>query len=385
MELTAKQQTIELIRQATNILLLTHKNPDGDSLGSIVALTEALKKLDKNPTAISVDKVPQFLQFLPGLDQLKAEINHSNDLILHLDVSKVQIKNLGYKQLQEDKKVAIVISPKAGRFEKADISFPEPKPSYDLVIVLDTPDLARLGSVADKFADVFYEIPVINIDHHPGNDYFGKVNWIDLTATSTAEILVSLLESLGRDKNLLDADIATALLTGITTDTASFQNANTTPKSFTVAAQLVAAGARQQEIIRHIYKTKPLSTLKLWGQALSHIKENREHSYVYSTLTKRDFDAAGAQEAESSGVIDDLLKSAAGSRFVVLFSEKHGGIHASLRAVEKGVDLTRLANQFGGGGHDLAAAFEIEGGNIEHDLGKALEKINNFLNENKAQ
>ncbi len=383
MELTPKQQTIELIRQAQNILLLTHRNPDGDSLGSLLALTMALKKLDKNPTPISLDPTPQFLQFLPNQSLLQKEINHSNDLIMHLDVSKVQIKNLGYKQLPELEKVAIVISPKAGRFEKSDITFPDLKPNYDLVVVLDTPDLTRLGSIADSFADVFYEIPVVNIDHHPGNDYFGKVNWIDLTATSTAEILVALLESLGREKNLLDEDIATCLLTGITTDTASFQNANTTPKSFTVAAQLVAAGGRQQEIVRHIYKTKPLSTLKLWGQALSHIEENKEFNFVYSTLTKEDFKNAGAEEPESSGVIDDLIKSADGSKFVVLFSEKRGGLHASLRSIEKGMNLTQIANLFGGGGHDLAAAFEIPNGSVAKNLTQILQKIGDYLRAQK--
>jgi phosphoesterase RecJ-like protein len=375
MELTPKQQTIELVRQANNILLLTHKNPDGDSLGSILALAMALKKLDKNPTAISIDPTPQFLQFLPGQDLLEKDINYSNDLIMHLDVSKVQIQNLGYKHLRDQQKVAIVITPKTGRFEKTDITFPETKPNYDLVMVLDTPDLARLGSIADNFADLFYETPVVNIDHHPGNDYFGKVNWIDLTATSTAEILVALLESLGREKSLLDAEIATCLLTGITTDTSSFQNANTTPKSFTVAAQLVAAGARQQEIVRHIYKTKPLSTLKLWGQALSHIEENTECGFVYSTLTKEDFTMAGASEPESSGVIDDLLKSADGSKFVMLASEKRGGLHVSLRSIEKGTDLTLIANLFGGGGHDMAAAFEIANGTVTKDMPQILEKI----------
>ncbi len=379
MELTPKQQTIELVRQAENILLVSHKNPDGDALGSLLALTMALKKLGKNPTAYMFDEVPQYLKFLPSQDLLSKEVQQGNDLVLHLDVSTVQIGNLGYKQLPDEKKVAIVITPKAGRFTKEDVSFPEVKPDYDLVIVLDTPDLKRLGDIADSKPDLFYDATVINIDHHPGNDYFGKVNWIDLTATSTAEILVALLESLGRDKSLLDPEIATALLTGIITDTASFQNANTTPKSFTVAAQLVAAGARQQEIIRHVYKTKPLSTLKLWGQALMHIKQSEEHNFIYSTLTKQDFATAGAAEYESSGVIDDLLKTAEGSRFVLLASEKMGGLHVSLRALEKGIDLTQVAELFNGGGHDLAAAFEIPEGSVAKDMETIIAKISDFL------
>ncbi len=385
MELTPKQQTIELIRQAENILLVSHKNPDGDALGSILALSMALKKLGKNPTAYQADAIPQSLKFLPSQELLTKEIQQGNDLVMHLDVSTVQIGNLGYKQIPDEKKVAIVISPKAGRFSKEDVSFPEVKPKYDLVLVLDTPDLKRLGEIAQTKADLFYDSTVVNIDHHPGNDYFGKVNWIDLTATSTAEILVALLESLGRDKSLLDPDIATCLLAGVITDTASFQNANTTPKSFTVAAQLIAAGARQQEIIRHVYKTKPLSTLKLWGQALMHITENKTHNFIYSTLTKEDFITAGAAEYESSGLIDDLLKTADGSRFVVLACEKQGGLHISVRALEKGIDLTQLAEHFGGGGHDLAAAFEVPGGTVAKDMDNIIAKLADYLHklENK--
>lgn len=383
MELTPKQQTVELIKQAQNILLLTHKNPDGDSLGSILALTATLKKLDKKATAVSLDAIPQFLAFLPHTDLIQNELNYSNDLVMHLDVSQVSLANIGYKKLKDEDKVAIIVSPKEGRFKPEDISYPELKPKYDLIIVLDTPDLQRLGPIAEQ-ADLFYETPVINIDHHPSNDYFGRVNWIDLTATSTAEVLVALLESLGQGTNLLDADIATCLLTGITTDTGSFQNANTTPKSFTVAAQLVAAGARQQEIVRHIYKTKPLSTLKLWGLALSHIQQNEKQRFIYSTLSLADFAESKAVEHESSGVIDDLLKSADGSRFVMLLTEKQGGLHVSMRSLEKEINLTALAEQFGGGGHDMAAAFEIKGGSIAKDLDSIMVKVNQYLEKQSA-
>jgi phosphoesterase RecJ-like protein len=232
-----------------------------------------------------------------------------------------------------------------------------------------------MGPIFDQNASLFYETPLVNIDHHVSNDHYGKVNWIDLTATSTCEILVALLESLGREKTLLDQDIATALLTGITTDTGSFQNTNTTPKSFTVAAQLVAAGAKQQDIVKKIYKTRSLSTLKLWGRALANIKEDKENRFIWSTLSEKDFVETGSLNTDSGGVIDELLKTAPDIDFALLLTERNGSVHGNLRATEKGVDVSRLAQLFGGGGHEVAAGFDIPNTSLVQEEATILQRI----------
>jgi phosphoesterase RecJ-like protein len=167
------------------------------------------------------------------------------------------------------------------------------------------------------------------------------------------------------------------LLTGIITDTGSFQNANTTPKSLTVAAQLVAAGGRQQEIIRHVFKTKPLSTLKLWGRILESVRLDAESHFIWAKISQDDFLSSGAQESETSGVIDELLKSAPNIDFVLLLSEKAGELDGSLRAVSPGTDVSQIAQLFGGGGHEAAAGFQLPGStlltNEEEILGKIRE------------
>ena len=219
---------------------------------------------------------------------------------------------------------------------------------------------------------------MINLDHHAGNDFFGKINWVDLTATSSAEILVSLIESLAREKPLIDEDIATGLLTGIITDTGSFQNANTTPKSLTVAAQLVAAGGRQQEIIRHVFKTKPLTTLKLWGRILESVRLDSEGRFIWAKISRDDFQATGAQETETSGIIDELLKSAPNIDFVLLLAEKSGELDGSLRAVAPGVDVSLIAKLFGGGGHEAAAGFQLPGATIVTNEEEILAKIRGY-------
>lgn len=377
MELTPKQQTTQTISAAQKILVLTHVNPDGDALGSLLALYLVLKKLGKDITAVAPEMIPRQLNFMPNITDLAKGFSGTKDFIITIDTSKTKVDRLGYKHLPEEKKLNIVITPLSGTFKNEDISFSYGTFKFDLIIVLDSPDLERLGPLYDGQTSLFYETPVINLDHHAGNDFFGKINWVDLTATSTAEILVSLMESLAREKPLIDEDIATALLTGIITDTGSFQNANTTPKSLTVAAQLVAAGGRQQEIIRHIFKTKPLSTLKLWGRILEKVSFDESSRFIWSKITRADFIESGASDTETSGVIDELLKSAPEIDFALLLVERADGLHGSLRAVGSGVDVSAIAKLFGGGGHEAAAAFQIPGASLEKEE-EILGKIRNY-------
>jgi phosphoesterase RecJ-like protein len=378
MELTPKQQTTQAITAAQKILVLTHVNPDGDALGSLIALYLVLKKLGKEVTAVAPENIPGAFSFLPNLTDLAKSFSGTKDFIITIDTSRTKVDRLGYKHYPEENKLNIVITPLAGTFRNEDVSFSYGAFKFDLIIVLDSPDLDRLGPLYDGQSSLFYETPVINIDHHAGNDFFGKINWVDLTATSTAEILVSLIESLARERPLIDEDIATALLTGIITDTGSFQNANTTPKSLTVAAQLVAAGGRQQEIIRHIFKTKPLSTLKLWGRILESVRLDATGKFVWAKISRADFLASGAQETETSGVIDELLKSAPGIDFVLLLSEKTGELDGSLRSVAPGVDVSQIAKLFGGGGHEAAAGFQIPGATLATHEEEILAKIREY-------
>lgn len=386
MEISAKQQIIELIRSSGKILIMTHENPDGDGLGSMLALTLALKKLGKNVTPIYSGSVVNNLSFLPGLELTTTQFGNLEEFVINLDTSTVEIDKLGYKNFQDEKKLKIVIKTKTGSLSSKMVSFEQTEEIADLIITLDMSDLDRLGPLYDDNPNLFYQTPIANIDHHPGNEHFGKINWIELTATSTAEMLVSLLESLstlnvgpdGKVTSLIDQDIATSLLTGLITDTGSFQNTNTTPKSLTVAAQLVALGARHQEIIKHVFKTKNLSTLHLWGKILSNIREEHAFRFIWSMATLSDFKEVGASNTESSGVIDELLKAVNTVDFVLLLTEREGLLSGSLRGINPDVSVEDIAKLFGGGGHKMAAAFRIAGGNFASHGQMVIDKIRRF-------
>ncbi len=384
MDQTPKQQAIELLRGAKRVLVMGHQNPDGDAIGSVLAMTLVLRKLGKDVTPLCADPVPPTFQFLPVTDQLTSSVKGGTDFVITLDTSQVTVDKLGYKNYPETKTLNIVIKTTQGQLTPEVVTFGGGAPSADLILVLDTNDVERLGTLYSEHTDLFYKTPIVNIDHHPGNDYFGKVNWVDLAATSTAEILVSLIEALASGskgepaQNLLDPDIATLLLAGITTDTGSFQNTNTTPKSFTVAAQLVAAGARQQEIVQYIYKTKPLSTLKLWGKILSGIQEDRPGRFIWSTAAAADFKNASAAESETSGVVDELMKAIPDIDFALLLSEKKDALYGSLRGVNPALSVAEVAGLFGGGGHEMASAFRIPGGSLADNESEVLGKIREF-------
>jgi phosphoesterase RecJ-like protein len=385
MELTPKAQAVELIRASNKILVLTHQDPDGDAAGSALALRLTLKKIGKEVDVAFFGRVSPTFDFLPGFSETTDALTASNDLVMTIDTRATgEELKLGYKKFPERHQITIVVTPPKGSLVPEDVTISRAQPKYDLVVILDTASLDRLGSIAADLPDLFYETPTISIDHHSTNSYFAKVNWVDLTATSTAEMLVALIEALGRNENLLDADIATALLTGLITDTGSFQNMSTTPKSLTVAAQLVAAGARQQEIIERVFRTRSLSTLRLWGKALQHLNEETDANFIWSSVTQAEMEEVGAAEGETAGLIDQLLKTVADRDFVLLLSERGGKVHGSLRSVNRGFNVAEIARLFGGGGHEPAAAFETAG-DLASGTAELISTIKKFLAEKRAR
>lgn len=375
MELSPKQQVTELVRKFQKIMLVTHARPDGDALGSLLALHLVLKQLGKEVTSVVTDEIPEMYRFLPQLDLLSSGLQGSRDLIISVDTAKRPVDKLKYNT--RDGKLNIVVTPKEGSYQEEDVSLKPGAFKYDLIIVLDAPDLDRVGPLFEQQPDLFYETPVVNIDHHPSNDYFGAVNLVDLTATSTSEILVGVIEALG--ESLMNEDVATALLTGLITDTGSFQNSNTTPKSLTVSAQLVANGGRQQEIIQHVYKTKPLSTLKLWGRALTKLQYDPTARLVWSSLSRKDFSDTGGTTSEAKQVIDALMSSAPDAEIILLLREGDGQVDGSVRTT-KGVDATKVVGFWNGGGHTGAAGFEVKG-SLEEAEPKVIKQIRNWQME----
>lgn len=249
MELTPKQQTSEAIRQAENILIVTGQNPSIDQVVAVMGLAVILRKFGKRVSAVVSDPVPGKLNFLE-IDRPEVNMNGLRDFILKVDLKKSEVDKLKYTV--EDEKLNIHITPFKGAFAPSDVTFAYGKYHFDIIIVLGVPSKNRIDRMFDKIPEMLADTPIINIDFHRINEQYGAVNLIDSNAASLCEILVALSESL--QNGLIDEQIATALLTGIMASTDRFTANHTTAKALTVAAQLMAAGAKQQQIVRALYK-----------------------------------------------------------------------------------------------------------------------------------
>ena len=357
----AQSEANKLISEKQKILIIPHANVDPDGLSSALACYQFFTKLGKECTVICPDTLPESLDFLPGFEKLEQELDTKQDYVITLDCSKgFEVDKL--RQTIEDQSVNIIVTPKKGALTESDIRFREGPPPYDLIVVVDTAELSLLGSLYTDKRDLFERVPILNIDHHISNTRFGQVQLINTACASATEILYDWFISDPMWKANITSDIATLLLTGLITDTRSFQNPNTTPRSLEVAAELLDLGARQQEIIKFIYKTKPLSTLKIWGRALNHIQVNTKEGIVWSTISKEDLEEMHATSKETHGIIDELLTTIPDANVYVQFTEiEEGGLKASMRSNEN-IDVSSLASKvFGGGGHARAAGFRVNG------------------------
>jgi nanoRNase/pAp phosphatase (c-di-AMP/oligoRNAs hydrolase) len=251
MDLTPKQQTSEAIRQAETILILTGQHPSIDQATSVVALAAILRKFGKTVTAVISDNPPTPVAILDA-SSLERNVGGQRDFVLKLDVSKVEVDKLRYEV--EEGKLNIYLTPFKGSFAPSDVTFGygESNINYDLTIVLGVPTRARIDRLYEQNSASFENIPLVNLDFHRSNESYGAVNLIEPNASSLCEMLVALSESL--QSGIIDADIATSLLMGIVASTDRFTAAHTSPKSLTVAAQMMAAGARQQAVVKALYR-----------------------------------------------------------------------------------------------------------------------------------
>jgi phosphoesterase RecJ-like protein len=348
-------QAISAIQQSNNILILPSIPADGDSISSALALYITLKAQGKTPTVLLTKDVPEVFKFLPEAGAITREADIDPNFVMSVDLQGINVKDVSYELVEG--KVNIVISPENGRIAKEQVSFPEAANKYDLLMTVDCADLTQLGDFYTSNGNIFGQIPSVNIDHHESNGNYASVNLVDISASSTTQILVAMFKQMNIQ---MTPDLATLLLAGIITDTGSFQNPNTTPECFDIAADLIDKGARQQEIIKHVYKTKQLETLKLWGRILSNINIEPESKLVWVAVTRAMFSETGTREHEVGDIIDELLGNAEEAEVVMMLIEKaDGSLHGSIRTTTEQRDATKIAGLYGGGGHTRAAGFTI--------------------------
>ena len=304
-------QIINRIKSAQHILLISHCDPDGDAVSSLLALGTALSKLDKKVTLYNASPIPAVYRFLPSVKRIVRHIRATD--------------------------------------------------AYNVALVLDCGDLSRVGEASARIS----QIPiVINIDHHISNTGFGDLQLIDANACSTAEIVYRLIKTL---KAPMDKAIATSIYTGILTDTGSFRFSNTNQAAFAISREMIELGVEPYNVAQQVFGTYSLERIKLLNLALNSLEISENGKLSIMTVTNAMFDFTKTQPEDVDGMIN-YGRRIQDVKVATLIQEQKNGkdesdslrrFHVSLRS-DGSVDVAAIAEAFGGGGHSSAAGFQVE-------------------------
>lgn len=294
-------QVVELIENKKFFGITTHMRPDGDGIGSSLALYWLLLSLDKKAEVIVRDPVPSSCIRLPGASLVRrvAEIDRL----------------------------------------------------YDAVFVIECSDVERPGIV--NLDQQF----VVNIDHHSSSELFGKINWIDSTASAVGEMIYNLCKAIG---GRITREIAECVYTALLTDTGSFHYPNTTERTFKVASELIRAGVKPAKLAESVYSSYPWSRIMLLGQVMSSVRRDASGKIAALRQSQEMLELAKATEEDAEGFVNIPLSAEDVDAVVMLKESAPGTFRASLRS--KGdVNVARIAEKFGGGGHKNAAGCTLRG------------------------
>ncbi len=309
------------IEESKNILIVSHKNPDGDTLGAGLGLAISLLLQNKNVVAYCASKIPFEYEFL-----LKDKINFFNSIE---DIDKLL---------------------------------------FQLAIFVDCAD-ERRTSHFDKISEISEFI--INIDHHKTNTGFGDINLVEPKASSTGEIIFKLLD---RGKLPINRDVAECLYTALLTDTGSFRYSNTTGDTFATASALLNYGINTWEIAEKVYENKPLKRIYIMKEALDSLIISKNKKVAVMLLKNDVLRKYNASSEDTDGIVN-IGRSIAGVEFSIFIREENNGCKISFRS-RGNIDVAKFAQKLGGGGHKNAA-----GAFLKKPLNIAMEKITKLIGE----
>ncbi|MEP6923204.1 MAG: bifunctional oligoribonuclease/PAP phosphatase NrnA [Pyrinomonadaceae bacterium] len=318
-------QVVQLIENKKSFGITTHMRPDGDGIGSSLALCWLLKSLDKQAEIIVRDPVPSSCIRLPGAEKVRRVTEIDRD--------------------------------------------------YDAIFVMECSDVERPGI---KNLDKQF---VVNIDHHSSSQLFGDINWIDSTASAVGEMIYNLCKAIG---GRITREIAECVYTALLTDTGSFHFSNTTERTFKVASELIRAGVKPAKLAESVYSSYPWSRVLLLGQVMSSVRRDASGKVAALRQSQQMLDFARATEEDAEGFVNIPLSSGDVEAVVMLKESEPGLFRASLRS--KGdVNVAKIAEKFGGGGHRNAAGCTLRGNwddvedNLVEMLIEAVTKANGKL------
>ncbi len=342
MALTQQQQLFETIQKSQYPLITFHKEATGDVVASSLALGRLLQKWNRPYDIIAPQyQLPDNLKFLEGAEKIKNQTSNLKQIIIALNNPNIKLKHL--EHVEHDSQLKIKIQPEGINFSKSDITIAEEAYKHDLIITLNTPDLISLDKFYEENTEFFFNVPIINIDYSPENEHYGHINLVNITSTSVAEIIYDWIESI--DPNILDEQIATHLLTGMIEKTKSFKIPTITPKSLNIASRLMAAGAERDSIIKNLYQTRSVNTLRLWGKTLMTLETDPRQKIAWAEINEQDFIETRTDEKDLLGVLDELISNIPTVEISIVFFQKFNQEFALIKS-EKNLDLRNYFNRY---------------------------------------
>ena len=351
------RQFDEILKGSGSCLITFRKDSGPDAIGSALALARTMRERGQRAEIVADGFIaPKSLSFLPDLSEIGSGFRKLQKFVISLDVSRAGIEDMSYDLVGD--RLKIYVTPKSGQFAERDIAAESSDFRYDLIVCLDTPNYGSLGETFSRNADLFYRLPVVNIDADPANERFGNLNVVDISASSSAEVLYGLLKATGC---VPDGKTATCLLTGMIAKTRSFRTPQVTPNTLNAASELIAAGAERELIVRSLYRNRSLQTLKLWGRALSRLKHDPNIRFAWTLLVRQDFIHAGANDDFLPDVMEELMSNSPEAEICgVLYEQartpdgKPAGICALIRS-DDGGDAAKLTAGLRPEGNDRLA------------------------------
>ncbi len=349
---SVNHQALEAIRRSDHTLICFPEAVSGDGVGSALGLARAFEamrpghQIDVISSGFLPDQQHRY-RFLPGVDRIKPTIGQLHDLTIRVPLGGAEVRDVHHEV--RDGHLEIRLTPASGQIPSDHIEAAISQFRYDLIIVLDCPDLGSLGVLYTSHAPFFQSTPIIAIDHAPEHERYGQINLIDLAAAACGEVCARFLREVA--PACIDPDVATCLMASIIAETHGFRSPKISVRTLEVTSKLLELGGRREEILEHLFRTKSIGQLQLWGRALSRLKADRSQKLVWTLVSQHDFLASRATEADLPDLIDELLVSSPDAELVlVLHEQRDRTVCATLACPSGRRDATSLLKPIGGQG-----------------------------------
>lgn len=342
--LNQEQQIFKQLEKAENILIVFPKEADGDALASALAWHLFIAKMGKKSDIVGEEnKTSKTWSFLPQASEIKQSLDNLRKFIVSLNIKNAKVGQIKY--LVDQESLNFIISPRSGWFKPEDVSSSSSGFKYDLIICVGVSDLESLGAIYDQNIEFFYKTTIINIDNRPDNEEYGQINFVELNALSVAETSFYLMKNY-QEKHI-NEDIATCLLAGIIARTKNFKALNLTPRVLLTSSQLVNLGARREEIVDRLYRSKGLNVLKLWGKVLNNLNAEAGKHLVWSMLNKEDVAPGHDPENELTDIIDELIINIPEAQIIItLYPGLEEGVSQALIYSIKNINLPEIFKKY---------------------------------------